>query len=104
MIIRFSFLSTYVEKIWNETFKVTGKLYHPHGGLDRSSKILGTEVGTDYAVLAIHAETLLRILQLRDEADYLLRPQIFVRLVIEHLTRREVNEAMSQNLKDLLLR
>ena len=52
-------------------------------------------------MLIIHAETLLRILQLRDVANYLLRPKIFVKLVIEHLIRREVNEGIKRSLKDL---
>ena len=92
----------YVNKIWIETFKFTDRLSTQPVGIDIISKAIGNNKDATVTGLTIHAEILTRILQLRDEVNYLIRPYTFIRLAIEHLSKRETNEEIKQSLKDLL--
>ena len=94
---------TYVSKIWVEAFRVTDRIYNPPNGVEIIRKITGMELGTNRIVLTLHSELLNRIFQIKDEANFLLRPKIFVRLAIEHLIKRETKEEIKQGLKDLLI-
>ena len=91
----------YVERIWKETFKQTDKIYQSDG-IGFKEKVLGTNINSNCAVLTCHAEILSRIMLLRDDANHLIRPKIFVRLAIEHIAKREKKPRILESLRDLL--
>ena len=91
---------TYVKKIWDETFRLTDKLYDSNG-IDLRSKVMGTDVRSTLAVLTSHAEILNKILSLRDEATYIIRPKIFVRMTFETLIKKERNKMIKRDLKSI---
>ena len=89
----------YAARIWVETFKISDKLNNggrPHQ-IDPIGKILCEDIGTTVGTMTLHAEILTRILALRDDARYLIRPKIFVELAVKFLIKREKGR-----LKDLL--
>ena len=90
-----------MERIWKETFKQTDKIYQSDG-IGFKEKVLGTNINSNCAVLTCHAEILSRIMLLRDDANHLIRPKIFVRLAIEHIAKREKKPRILESLRDLL--
>ena len=97
------FSCSYVEKIWIETFKLTDKEGAPTNLEALQARVLGTRVGTDLIFLTVHSEILNRIFQLKDEANYLMRPSVFARRAIEHLAKRENNLSKKHELLHLLI-
>ena len=93
---------TYVKKIWKETFKLTDKRCNPPRGISVQSKAVGMEISTDLITLSIHAEIFNRILSLRDEAIYLVRPNVFVKQAVQYLIKREIKTETKRSLTDLL--
>ena len=93
----------YVNKIWSETFKLTDKRYNPPGGQSIKSKATGTDIKTDLIILSTHSEILNRIMSLKDEANYIVRPKIFVKQAIEYLIKKEIKMETKGSLKDLLV-
>ena len=94
----------YTSRIWNETFKISDKLNQ--GGQPAAvtalGKILCEGINNSIATFTIHAEILTRILTLKDEARYLIRPKIFVEQAIKYLIRREKGK-LKDELKEALL-
>ena len=62
---------------------------------------MGTDVRSTLAVLTSHAEILNKILSLRDEATYIIRPKIFVRMTFEALIKKERNKMIKRDLKSI---
>ena len=81
----------YTSRIWAETFKISDRLNN--GGrtvqVDILSRALCAGIETSISTMTLHAEILSRILRLKDEPTYLIRPKIFVELAIKHLIKRE---------------
>ena len=92
----------YTARIWIETFKITDKLLINPVLLDLPTKALGMAPYIDSMALAIHAEILSRILSLRDNSTYLIRPKIFVAGAINHLICKENKESKKLKLRELL--
>ena len=68
---------------------------------DRAKDILAiSSYGT--ARLTLNAEIIQRIQFLRDDTDYLLHPNHFVRMAIKDLIRKEGNLRVKTELEDLL--
>ena len=96
------FNCTYANKIWQEAFRLTDGIDGPGANQDTLSKIIGTSLNSNVASLTIHAEILNRIMCLRDDANHLLRPKVFVKLAVQHLVKREKSEELKRRLRDLL--
>ena len=75
-----------------------------HPLISIKEKALGTTVDSNLELLTIHAEILNRIMLLKDDARYLIRPKVFVKLGIAHLLKMEKNSKIKRNLEGLLLR
>ena len=91
----------YVQRIWEETFKLTDKL-NDGNGIDLRSKIMGTNKGSTSSILTCHAEILSKILSLQDDANYLIRPKVLVRKAIEVLKKKEKRELIKRDLASIL--
>ena len=92
----------YIKRIWDVTFQLTKTISNFDLNTDRTNLILGLMRESTPLVLSIHAEVIARITALRDQADYLLRPRILVRLALELILRREKSDELKTSLKDLL--
>ena len=95
----------YVRLIWRETMNLTDKLRNQrNSGVNDiiENKVLGASSDTSPLVLTVHAEILQRILALKEDMIYLIRPKHFVKLTIENLTRCEKNEENKSALANLL--
>ena len=95
-----AFSCVYTTRIWRELSQVTGK-YINH---NPAKGIIGAEPDETLGILTAKAEILSRILQLRDDQDYLLHPRKFVKLAIEAVARREGKIETKNELNDLLCR
>ena len=66
------------------------------------NRILGASYDTHPMILAINAELLLRILGLKDDANYLLHPKQLVKLAIKTIQGLEKNRERKEICADLL--
>ena len=82
---------SYVARIWDTALQLTNKLkaINQPNNADLIQAIMGATSDTDPLILSIHAEIFLRILRLRDDANFLIRPKVMVRLAIEPILRSE---------------
>ena len=92
----------YVERIWQEAFRLISRLIDLDLNEDKSNLIIGLVAGTEPLNLSIQAEILQRIMYFKDDASYLLRPKVLVQQAIGLLARREKVNATRDRLKDLL--
>ena len=76
----------------------------PHSGNQDQieNKVLEASVDTNPKILTIHAEILLRILRLKDNAEFLLMPKIFVKNAIKSISVYDNNETVKTSCHDLL--
>ena len=85
------FRCEYAQRIWKEAFSKTIRLNT--GGIplngDTLYRILGGGVENSIITLTIHAEIIARILTLKDDSSYLIRPNKFVENAVNYLIRRE---------------
>ena len=79
----------YVKRIWDLALRSTSKLkVINYPNQDRTKQVL--DIGsTSQIVLTIHSEIMLRILSLKDSADYLIHPKSFVRLALQYVLKNE---------------
>ena len=87
-----------------KTFKLSTKLNHsttPQNG-DEINRVLGGSLDTSIATLTLHAEILIRILSLRDNATFLIRPAKFVEIAARYLVKREKGKTR-ESLKTVVL-
>ena len=83
-----------MKRIWNETWRISSRLNtggRPNN-IEAMNKVLGGELGTSIPTLTLHSEIISRILQLRDNASFLVRPRSFVENAVKYLIRREKGE------------
>ena len=82
---------SYVARIWDTALQLTNKLkaINQPNNADLIQAIMGATRDTDPLILSIHAEIFLRLLRLRDDANFLIRPKVMVRLAIEPILRSE---------------
>ena len=92
----------YVDRIWQEAFRQIRRISDADFTEDKSNLIIGLVRGTETLNLSLQAEILQRIMYLRDEDDYLLRPKVLVRKAIEMLYKREINQTNKTRLRILL--
>ena len=92
----------YTKKIWQECTTILKERLMMHQEVPLKN-ILGASSQDSMMSLTIKAEILQRILQLKDEPTYLIRPKIFVTKSIELLIKRENSNELKERLKDLLL-
>ena len=97
----------YVNRIWVTVFNYTDRLKlarlgPTHVDVGQENKILGATIDTNPAILAIHAEIIQRILSLKDDATFLLRPITMVRQAIKLIRALEKNENIKEELNQLL--
>ena len=93
----------YVARIWDSALQITNKLkvINPNN-VDRVQAIMGATMNTDPLILSIHAELLLRILRIKEDANYLIRPKVIVKLAIELVARNEKSDEIKRRLLALL--
>ena len=91
----------YVERIWREAFKFINKINPVDPNESKANLILGLVKGTQPLNLSIQAEILQRIMYLKDEANYLIRPKTLVKRAIELLAKRELDKKVKDQLNNL---
>jgi hypothetical protein len=94
----------YVKKIWNLVIPLTNTL-KPVNHLEIASienRILGATGCCDPLILTIHAEILLRIIMMKENQPYLLRPKNFVKLALNAIIRPEPSNETKEKLRDLI--
>ena len=97
-------LCPYVDKIWKEILKLTSLLVQELGREeDQMKKIFAAIKTVNPIAMSIHAETLITILRLKDDQNYLLRPQKVAELVIKRLIKMERRQEVKETLQSLLL-
>jgi hypothetical protein len=93
----------YVKRIHAELIVITNSLRTT--ALDPNRINLEVALDTiepNHVTMTLYAEILTRILQLKDEQTFLLRPKIFIKLAIEHLLKCESREEIKAELRTLL--
>ena len=95
----------YTKLIWKECFKVTDKQRLNNAEDIIENKILGAMPNTKPLVLTIHAEILRRILGLKDDATYLVRPKHLVLIALKGLLivekKNENKNALMEMIEDI---
>ena len=66
------------------------------------NRILGMISGTSPELLSIHAEVITRIIRLRDDESYLIRPSVIAKLSINYVLKNESKLDVKEKIKDLL--
>jgi hypothetical protein len=95
----------YTQRIWNLTLNLTRHLNTSStDNVDRDKLILGMDVGSTPTTMTIHAEVINRIMSLKDEARFLLRPNIIVKLALQYLIKNEKAESVKNSIEELLNR
>ena len=93
----------YVAKIWERVYAVTNHLTTSDPTLEDPTKaILGAYLSSTTTVLTINAEIMQRIHLLKDDANYLVHPRIFVKQAIIYLLKREKGELIKEELEFIL--
>ena len=89
----------YIARIWTE-FNVKMGLTDNEDPINR---IMGAYRNCNRAILTVTAETLLRIFQLKSDQTYLLRPKLFIKLIIQHLQKVESHLETKDLLKTITI-
>ena len=79
---------TYVRRIWEEVYRVSNRLKPVNQNLEANfseNKMLGASINTTPLVLTLHAEILLRINALKENALFMIRPKNFVKNAVDNL-------------------
>ena len=95
----------YAKRIWEVVTELTSTInprIEPIGAEDWPNKIMGVNGHSDPLVLAIHSETILKILSLKDDTDFLIRPKILARIIIRNIRSLEKKEQDKRRCQDLL--
>ena len=94
----------YSRRIWERTTSLTDrlKLSDTIDPIPIENKILGATVGTNPLILAIHSEVLSRILTIKDDANYLLRPKVLVKQALKTIQLNEKNLEIKSKCESLL--
>ena len=90
----------YVKRIWQACTLALGE--HNNGIINIKTTI-GANLESTPIGLTLRAEILQRILSLKDNQTYLIRPKIFVNNSIKFLIKREGSSKVRNGLKDLLI-
>ena len=93
------FSCTYTSKIWNVLYSMIEQDLMQ----DPIKSILGARVEETMACLTIKAEILNRLLQLRDDQNYLIHPKNFVINAIRSLSKKEITPELKEKMLDLLM-
>ena len=93
------FSCTYTSKIWNVLYSMIEQDLMQ----DPIKSILGARVEETMACLTIKAEILNRLLQLRDDQNYLIHPKNFVINAIRSLSIKEITPELKEKMLDLLM-
>ena len=92
----------YTKAIWDKVLELTKEIKPFDVSSDRTNLIIGAIEGMEPIILSIHAEVILRILGLKDDATYMLRPVTIARLALELVAKRERKDEVKQRIKALL--
>jgi hypothetical protein len=92
----------YVDLIWKETFALISRLSNIDLTEDRRNLVLGIVKGVCPLTLSIQAEVLQRILYLKDDSDFLLRPKAIAIRALELVANRERNRELKERIKSVL--
>ena len=96
----------YARRIWGKTLEVTNALrvtpINQNNPDSYVPEVLLAITDTCPVLLAIHAEICQRILALKDEAQYLVRPKLIVENVVKYLYKKEQKATIKDQLGNLL--
>jgi len=93
----------YVARIWSAVTALTDKLKTAQQpGEDIERIIVGAATGATPTVATIHAEVIQRILYLKDEPDYLIRPRTVANLAVATVMKNEKSISIKRELETLL--
>ena len=91
----------YVKEIWRRTLNITDKLKNQVRQEPLENKVINISEPKP-PILTIHAEIILEIRRLKDDAPYQLLPKILVSKAVERVSRRENNWRIKRELSALL--
>ena len=93
----------YISRIWEKALCTTDTLrYSPTDQEQIENRILGAPIGTHPLILTIHAELIQRILSLKADANFLIRPKKLVSLAIKSVLYCEKDQRLKALCYDLL--
>ena len=78
----------YISRIWSVTLQVTDTLKNnPNANVNDPlvNRIIGAAIDTHPIILTIHSEIISRILRLKDDDNFLLRPSVILNQAIRHI-------------------
>jgi hypothetical protein len=87
---------TYVRLIWKEVLKITKNRQRPIN----IETAIAAYTGNNPTIVTVHAEILSRLIQLRENQNWLLRPKIFVKAAIQSLCKidKKIDTSLFENL------
>ena len=91
----------YIKEIWRRTLALTNRLRNGAPNEPLIDRVMACPE-PNRTILTIHAEMLLEIRRLKDDARHLTLPKILLRKALERLSRREVLNKVQEDLNDLL--
>ena len=95
----------YAKRIWDLVLDLTSALRTSNSNNEeKCDLVIGAVNGTTPELLTVHAEIISRLLYIKEDQNYLLRPKIFVKLALEFLARREIKRETRDKIWDLLNR
>ena len=93
-----------MKRIWQCTREITTSLQLNYDPNLPENNILGISQSTSPLAITIHAEILQRILALRDDANYLIRPKNLVIMAIKNIKANERQVRTKAACENLLAR
>jgi hypothetical protein len=95
---------SYISRIWQSADSLTGHRTDLTIDLiqDRLLANSNGDINPEHVNLIIHSEILNRILHLRADADYLIRPKIFVKNTLMYLAKKEKDSKVKTSISNLL--
>ena len=92
----------YSRLVWKECLKLTNKIRRDINPIETESEKIFCCNEPDQVALTIHAEILLRIKALKDDADYLLLPKLLVKNAVIAISKRELKRELKEKALSLL--
>ena len=91
----------YVKEIWKRTFELTDRLRSSPNSEPLTERVMACPEPSR-TILTVHAEIILEIRRLKEDATFFTLPKIIIRKALERLSRRELESQVKVELNDLL--
>jgi hypothetical protein len=100
------FSCPYTKAIWDIALELTDSIKPVNTPANDpiENRVLGQSACINPLILTIHAEIMQRILAIRDDVDYRLRPRHLIKLAISFVSKREIKTEVAEICANLLNR